>query len=205
MKFFKKVKDGGSESPVDAYFLVEIKGWFSIALLKFNKGGRENFHTHAFNALTWFIRGDLVEQDVHGGLYTYRRTLFPKVTKRDKNHRVRAYEDSWCLTLRGSWCRFWTEYDRAVEGESWCKSCGTLSPHVPREHHPECNPYLDADNFPEYENPLGTCPECSSDYLSIDSSREMQWSVISCGDCGYSFGDKLDEETLTEKFLAIGR
>lgn len=94
---------------------------------------------------------------------------------------------------------------KAAEGDSWCTSCGTLLPQVSREHHPECDTYMDADRFPEYKNPLGTCPECSSDYLSIDSSIEMQWSVISCGDCGYSFGDKVDEETLTEKFLAVER
>ena len=89
---------------------------------------------------------------------------------------------------------------KAVEGDNWCTNCGTLSPQVPRKHHQECFSYMDANEFPEYENPLGNCPECSSDSLGIDSSREMRWSVISCGDCGYSFGGKLDEETLTEKF-----
>jgi|GEM_PF-3211622 len=94
---------------------------------------------------------------------------------------------------------------KAVEGESWCVSCGTLDPQTPRSHHPECCSYMDADEFPEYKNPLGDCPECKSDYLSIDSSREMQCSVISCGDCGYQYGGEVDEETLTEQFLALGR
>lgn len=58
--FLVKKKDGGPESPVDAYFLVELKGLFSIALLKFNKGCREAFHSHAFDAWTWFLSGDLV-------------------------------------------------------------------------------------------------------------------------------------------------
>jgi len=47
MRLFQKAKDGGPESPVDGYFLIEIKSLFSIALLKFNNGGRENYHTHA--------------------------------------------------------------------------------------------------------------------------------------------------------------
>lgn len=110
-KLFSKAKDGGPESPVDAYFIVEIKNLFSIAILKFNKGGRENFHTHAFNALTWFLGGDLIEEDVSGRYYTYRRSLWPKITKREKNHRVRAYKDSWCLTVRGPWSKYWTEYN----------------------------------------------------------------------------------------------
>ena len=56
MKLFSKCKDGGKESPVDGYFLIECKGLFSVALLKFNKGGREAYHTHAFDAYTWFLK-----------------------------------------------------------------------------------------------------------------------------------------------------
>jgi hypothetical protein len=111
MRLLQKAKDGGSESPVDAYFLIEIKSLFSIALLKFNKGGRENYHSHAFNALTWFICGNLIEQDVSGELYIYFPSLVPKVTKRAKMHRVIASRDSWCLTLRGRWVDTWTEFD----------------------------------------------------------------------------------------------
>ncbi len=111
MKLFSKAKDGGPESPVDAYFVVECKGLFSIALLKFNKGGREAFHTHAFDAWTWFLKGDLTEQDVSGATYRYSRSLIPKLTKKSKNHRVVAEKDSWCLTVRGPWQKNWTEYN----------------------------------------------------------------------------------------------
>lgn len=109
MKFLTKAKDGGPKSPVDAYFLFEIKSLASVAVLKFNKGSREAFHTHAFNALTWFIYGDLVEQDIDGEYYIYQRSILPKVTKRSKNHRVIAMSDSWCLTIRGPWKDTWTE------------------------------------------------------------------------------------------------
>jgi hypothetical protein len=51
MKFLSKCKDGGPESPVTAYVLVEIKSLFSVMLLHFS-GTREAFHSHAFNALT---------------------------------------------------------------------------------------------------------------------------------------------------------
>jgi len=115
MHICKKRKDGGKNSPVDAYFLIEWKSFFSIAILKFNKGGREEFHTHAFNALTWFIKGQLEEEDVDGSLYNYKRSFLPKVTLKDKNHRVKALTDSWCLTLRGSWCDNWTEYKKDVD------------------------------------------------------------------------------------------
>jgi len=114
MKLFNKSKDGGSESPVDAFFLFEIKSIGSIALLKFNEGGREAFHTHAFNAFTWFLTGDLVEETLdteHNTIsyYFYRRSLLPKLTHREKNHRVYAYKTSWCFTIRGPWSDTWTE------------------------------------------------------------------------------------------------
>lgn len=109
MRLLSKAKDGGPDSPVEAYFLFEVKGFCSVALLKFNKGGREAFHTHAFNALTWFISGNLQEEDIGGSKYQYKRGLLPKLTRREKNHRVNALEDSWCLTLRGPWSDSWTE------------------------------------------------------------------------------------------------
>jgi hypothetical protein len=109
MKFFCWSKDGGPDSPVEAFFLFEIKSLGSVALLRFNKGGREAFHTHAFNALTWFLWGDLVEQDIDGSFRPYKLSLLPKLTRRDKNHRVRAYKTSWCLTLRSPWDSNWTE------------------------------------------------------------------------------------------------
>ena len=115
MRLFSKVKDGGPTSPVDAYFLVEIKGLFSVAVLKFNKGSREEFHTHAFNALTWFIKGDLLEEDSSGDFYIYSKSLLPKLTRKLKNHRVLALKDSWCITLRGPWELYWTEYNKTLD------------------------------------------------------------------------------------------
>lgn len=109
MKFFSKSKDGGPDSPVDAFFLFEIKCIGSVALLCFNQGAREAFHTHAFNALTWFISGDMVEETIDGSFKPYRRSLLPKFTSRANNHRVRAYKTSWCFTIRGPWRNTWTE------------------------------------------------------------------------------------------------
>lgn len=109
---FKKAKDGGPQSPVDAYFLCEFKGLFSIALLKFNKGRRESFHSHAFNAWTWFLYGSLIEESIDGQFHWYTRSLLPKVTRRKKMHRVEANKDSWCFTVRGPWTKDWQEIDK---------------------------------------------------------------------------------------------
>ena len=109
MRIFNKTKDGGPDSPVDAYFLFEFKRFGSVALLRFNKGSREAYHTHAFNAYTWFLWGNMCEELKGGSRSYYSRSLFPKVTLRSKNHRVIADKTSWCFTIRGPWVSTWTE------------------------------------------------------------------------------------------------
>lgn len=114
MRIFSKRKDGGPASTVDAYFLIEIKPLFSIALLKFHKGSRENYHSHAFNALTWFLAGDMTEELVTGEVTKYQRKIWPKVTGRKVFHKVYATKNSWCLTLRGPWCDRWNEHNKST-------------------------------------------------------------------------------------------
>ena len=41
MKFLSVSKDGGPDSTVTAYWLVEMKGLFSVALLRFDHGTME--------------------------------------------------------------------------------------------------------------------------------------------------------------------
>jgi len=55
------MKDGGPDSTVTGYWLIESKKWFSIVLLKFEGKSREAFHTHAFNAISWLLKGKLIE------------------------------------------------------------------------------------------------------------------------------------------------
>lgn len=109
MRILQKTKDGGPESNVDAYFLFESKRFGSVALLRFNKGCRAAYHTHAFNALTWFLKGNMVEEPRNKRRVRYFRSWFPKVTKREDNHRVLVAETSWAFTIRGSWKNTWTE------------------------------------------------------------------------------------------------
>lgn len=114
MRLFYKGYDGGDKSTVTGYWLIELKSLFSICVLRFNKGTRENFHNHAFNALTWFIKGDLVEERLvdSNKLYRkYRRSLIPKLTRRNNMHRVIANETSYCVSIRGPWSKQWNEYN----------------------------------------------------------------------------------------------
>ena len=87
------------------------------------------------------------------------------------------------------------------EGKSFCVSCGTITPSVPRSHHPVCLSYCDMDSYPEYENETGICPGCGSkDGLSINSNCDLGISEISCCDCRFILQKEMSEEDLMSSF-----
>jgi hypothetical protein len=119
MKLFKKMKDGGPESRVWGYWLVEIKSLFSMVLLHFKDGSREAYHSHAFNALSWVLRGKLKEDRIivesngkttHNTWNIYKASLKPIWTGRNNMHKVTSVGDTWVLSFRGPWNPVWFEY-----------------------------------------------------------------------------------------------
>jgi hypothetical protein len=108
-RFFFVKPDGGKDSGVTGYFLIEWKILFSIGLLKFNRGSREAYHSHAFNALTWWLSGVAGELRYDGGKRQYKRSLIPKFTPRSNVHKVVANTKGWAFTVRGSWSDTWIE------------------------------------------------------------------------------------------------
>lgn len=115
MRFLYKGKDGGSESNVTGYWLVEIKSLFSIAILRFGEGSREMQHNHAFNSLSWMLSGLCVEEVVTDTTVEYSY-LYPSVsptyTSRERMHRVVGLsKTSWFITFRGPWSKTWKERD----------------------------------------------------------------------------------------------
>jgi hypothetical protein len=119
MKFFFKAKDGGPESKVTGYWLFESKRFGSIALLRFDYGSREAFHTHAFDAISWVLKGKLKERvkDEKDSIY-YSPSLKPIITPRERFHRVFGMAPvTWALTFRGPWFPRWKEYIPAEDKE----------------------------------------------------------------------------------------
>ena len=133
MKLFWKGKDGGPESTVTGYWLIEWKPVLSIALLKFDHGSRDAYHNHAFNAISWLLKGELIEHvlDVKwegawaGPAIDYRPSFKPIVTPRDTLHKVSSNGVSWALTFRGPWQKQWREYIPAT-GEEYTLESGRV-------------------------------------------------------------------------------
>lgn len=116
VKFFQSAHDGGEKSGVTGFFLVEIKSLFSVVVLRFKPGSREAFHSHAFNAVTWFVKGKVVEHridTVNPGNVTLKEftpSWKPKFTKRENHHKVYSVGESVAVSFRGPWVDQWREY-----------------------------------------------------------------------------------------------
>lgn len=116
MKVLKHMKDGGPDSNVSGYFLVEIKSLFSVVLLHFSQGSREAYHSHAFGAISWLIKGKLREFVLTGkpvalgSTKGYSPSFKPITTPRSRFHKVFSVGDSWALSFRGPWKKNWQEY-----------------------------------------------------------------------------------------------
>lgn len=111
MKLFRKAKDGGPKSTVTGYWLVEIKSLFSIAILRFEDGSRDEYHSHAFNSINWVLKGRVREDLIDYKTRFYSPGLIPIITRRSTFHRVFSFGRTWVLSFRGPWSKTWEEYD----------------------------------------------------------------------------------------------
>lgn len=110
MKFLQWAKDGGEDSHVTGFYIVELKGLLSIVLLHFANGTREAFHSHAFDAITWIIRGSFLERMLDGRTRLFQPSVKPKVTRRTTFHKVESLGNTWALSFRGPWKDTWREF-----------------------------------------------------------------------------------------------
>jgi len=109
-RLFYVKPDGGNDSGVTAYFLIEWKILFSIGILHFKRGSREAYHNHAFNALTWWLKGKVTEEKIDKTTKDFKPSFIPKYTSRDNFHKVIAHEETYALTFRSCWRDVWLEY-----------------------------------------------------------------------------------------------
>lgn len=52
---------------------------------------------------------------------------------------------------------------------------------------------------------LALCPKCASEFLNVDSSRDLGCSEIRCSDCGFWIQEKVPEERIVELWNALDR
>lgn len=110
MKLFSIGKDGGKESTVTGFWLCEFKSLFSIAFLRFGDGSRDAYHNHAFNSLSWVLKGKLEELNLGNETNIYKRSFKPIITLRRTFHKVISHGTTWVFTIRGPWSKTWKEF-----------------------------------------------------------------------------------------------
>lgn len=52
---------------------------------------------------------------------------------------------------------------------------------------------------------MKNCPECNSDLITVNSSRELRISEIICDDCGFIIQENINEDDLINKWNKIKR
>lgn len=110
MRILFKKKDGGPYSKATGYWLIEWKRAFSIVLLRFDRGSRDAFHSHAFNAISWVLSGCLLEQFRDRTWRLHEAGWWPIRTPRETFHKVHGLEPrTWVLSFRGPWVDRWRE------------------------------------------------------------------------------------------------
>lgn len=110
MRCLFKKKDGGPFSKATGYWFFEAKSFGSVVLLRFDRGSRDAFHSHAFDAVSWVLRGGLREVLRDGSEVLLTPGVAPVWTARNRYHKVFGLEDStWVLSFRGPWRKYWRE------------------------------------------------------------------------------------------------
>lgn len=124
MKLFKYSKFKFGEQHVSQFILFEHKKLFSIIFFYFHKsnGNQDRFHTHAFNAYSFRIFGNYIEEKRIGIVNHNTNKLKYMIFKENRNESRLIYipKNSWhritksngCLTLllSGPWGETWQEY-----------------------------------------------------------------------------------------------
>lgn len=105
--FMKKKKIDLGDQSVTELTILEYKKLFSIKLFKFHKssGKQDRFHTHAFNALSFLIKGDYTEEIIKDNKIMKCRRNRSRILyiPKDSYHRITKSDSCYTLLLTGPW------------------------------------------------------------------------------------------------------
>lgn len=113
---FDKVRISLGEGHLDKYTLFENKSLFSVYFHVFNTVEQDRFHTHAFDAVSFVLRGSYEEeQKLPSGIVIKKKVgVGVRYIPKDYNHRLlRSEPDTMSLLFAGPWVRYWTEENRS--------------------------------------------------------------------------------------------
>ena len=105
--FMKKKRIDLGEQSVTELTILEYKKWFSIKLFNFHKseGVQDRFHTHAFNAYSFLLKGDYTEEVLEDNkiVKCLRRRSKVLFIPKDSYHRITRSKGCVTLLITGPW------------------------------------------------------------------------------------------------------
>jgi hypothetical protein len=114
MVLFKRKRVELGEGHIIAYVLFEHKSLFSVILYNWQTIKQNRFHSHAFAAIAFLLRGAYEQERYSKGEIKTEKVnqwLRPRYLPKNYTHRImKAEPHTWTLVLTGPWIKYWYEY-----------------------------------------------------------------------------------------------
>lgn len=111
--FWKKKAIQLGEQNVSEITVLEWKKFFSIKLFHFHKtaGKQDRFHTHSFNAVSFLLTGNYIEEIIKDGEVVALNRNRNKIIYIPKNeyHRITKSDGCRTILITGPWAKYWKE------------------------------------------------------------------------------------------------
>lgn len=112
--FLRKKRVELGDGYIIAYTLFEHKYLFSIIVYHWKTIKQNRFHSHAFPAVAFLLRGEYEEEVYSRGNIikkTVNQWLKPRWLPRNYTHRILAAKPkTWTVVFTGPWIKHWYEY-----------------------------------------------------------------------------------------------
>lgn len=123
MIFFKKKRVELGEGFIVQYTIFENKYFGGIWIYNWKTILQNRFHTHAFNAYAFLLRGSYIEEVIENNIIITKNVnqwLKPRFLPKNYCHRIlKAQPNTWTIVFFGKWSKFWYEYFE--DTKTWIK------------------------------------------------------------------------------------
>lgn len=123
MILFRKKRVELGDGHINAYTIFEHKKLFSIIIYHWKTIRQNRFHSHAFAALAFLLKGSYTEERIVNGKVeknVIKDILKPRYLPRNYTHRIlEAKPKTWTIVFTGPWIKHWYEYFQ--DTKTWIK------------------------------------------------------------------------------------
>jgi hypothetical protein len=107
---------------IKRFTIIELKYIGGIIINKFNTTNQDRFHSHAFFAFSWMIRGWYNEDIIKDNKIISKKITKSRIIPKNHIHKIKdSSKDAISVTFEGPWGNTWSEFydDGRVKVYSW--------------------------------------------------------------------------------------